>query len=730
MDYRETLNLPVTTFPMKASLPRTEPDTLAFWDKIRLYDRLEEAGHGRPRFIMLEAPADMYWYDDNINFAFDKILKDIILKSKRMTGYHTPYDPAWKCFSFRVERDTKIAKNDDTGNLTNIKMRNLSREQIKNIIETKKIVLQRYGILANWSHAEWSMNKQYAEDIVAVMSELLKTGTLVRKKMSTCCCPTCTLPVFTERWQKIKGYCNSCNEPIPTYPVDTWFLSLKPNEIKSFEKILDSIVWIPEKGLRRLQSFMGNRNEWSVSRKGTWGVPLPGFSCKACGEYLTSPDIMMHVSALFGKYGDDVWFTWEADQLLPDNATCPKCNSLAFDKAMDIINFESSAIIRKSAVPDTIQLCSPDVCVIGSSDLNLWLPLVLLNNMLSCGYAPKTVVTHSSVFDGRHRMVSKGSNNPLPPNEVINNFGADILRLYVASQDVDDIPISLESIKIISDAYRRIRNTCRYLLGNISNFDPASDSVAYADLPEMERWALNRLELLKEKVLAAYGRYEIYSIYHDINHFCTVDLSAFYLDINKGRIYPSYSKSPLRRSFQTVMYQVLDTLVRLVAPVLSFTAEEIWKYMPGEREESVHLSQFLPLKPEWKDKELEARWAVILQVRSEVDKALEITRKSNIIGHSIDAMVTISAGPELIDTLRNFYTELAFIMIVSKVELADNIEGDCYCSEVISGLKVKAEKSPGEKCERCWCYSEDLGKDKEHPYICPRCIGELGLYAK
>jgi isoleucyl-tRNA synthetase len=308
------------------------------------------------------------------------------------------------------------------------------------------------------------------------------------------------------------------------------------------------------------------------------------------------------------------------------------------------------------------------------------------------------------------------------PEEIIKKYGADILRLWVAAQDYrDDIRISQEILSRLSEAYRRIRNTCKYILGNLSDFDPARDGTAYADMPEIDRWALHQLELLKEKVLASYGDFEFHVLYHAVNGFCTVEMSAFYLDILKDRVYTSRKNSRERRSAQTVMYRILDTLLRLIAPVLSFTADEAWQYLPGEHEDSIHLAGFPKLQPEVKDDKLVERWDRIMKVRAEVSKALEQARVAKTIGHSLDAGVTICAEPELLAFLGEYAADLAEIFIVSKVTLVDSMSGDSYTAEAVPGLRVQVSAAPGEKCERCWCYSEELGQDTSHPSICPKC---------
>ncbi|HWI40620.1 MAG TPA: class I tRNA ligase family protein, partial [Verrucomicrobiae bacterium] len=367
-----------------------------------------------------------------------------------------------------------------------------------------------------------------------------------------------------------------------------------------------------------------------------------------------------------------------------------------------------------------------DMYLEGSDQHRGWFHSSLLASVGTRGEAPyRSVLTHGFVVDGSGRKMSKSVGNVVAPEEVIKKYGAEILRLWVAAQDYrDDIRISQDILARLSEAYRRIRNTCRYILGNIHDFDPAAHSVPHADMPEIDRWALHQLEELKEKVRASYDAHEFHILYHAVNGFCTVEMSSFYLDILKDRVYTARKDSADRRSAQTVMYLVLDTLVRLIAPVLSFTSDEVWGYMPGSRKESVHLADFPAAAPEWKDETLVARWGRIMKVRAEVSRALEQARVAKVIGHSLDAKVTLRATGELAEFLREYAGELRNIFIVSAVELSENLTGEGAASEV-EGLEVSVEAAPGEKCERCWCYDTAIGEDTAHPTICPRCIAAV-----
>ncbi len=522
-------------------------------------------------------------------------------------------------------------------------------------------------------------------------------------------------------------HCWRCKKPIIFRATEQWFISMQANDLrqKSLEAV-DQVQWIPKWGKERIFGMIENRPDWCISRQRSWGVPITAFSCVACGEYLADGTLMDHVAEIFKKESSDVWFDWEAARLLPEGTACPKCGAGAFEKEMDILDvWFDSGVSHAAVLEANPKLSSPaDMYLEGSDQHRGWFHSSLLESVGSRGTAPyRNVLTHGFVVDGSGRKMSKSVGNVVAPEEVIKKFGAEILRLWVAAQDYrDDIRISQEILTRLSEAYRRIRNTCRYILGCIHDFDPAEDLVDYGKMPELDRWALHQLELLKEKVLKSYNEYEFHVLYHAVNGFCTVEMSAFYLDILKDRVYTSKKDSLERRSAQTVMYQILDSLVRLIAPVLSFTSDEVWDYMPGKRESSVHLASFPALRPEWKDDSLVERWERIMKVRGEVSKALEQARVAKTIGHSLDASVIICAEPDLRVFLEGYIAELPGVFIVSKVDLADSLEGEGIAAESIPGMSLQVDAAPGLKCERCWCYSEEIGTDSVHPAICPKCV--------
>ncbi len=437
---------------------------------------------------------------------------------------------------------------------------------------------------------------------------------------------------------------------------------------------------------------------------------------------------MHHVADLFEDGGSDIWFEKESRELLPAGTTCPSCGHDDFRKEMDILDvWFDSGVSHAAVVEPNEHLQSPaDLYLEGSDQHRGWFHSSLLAAVGTRDAAPyKAVLTHGFVLDEKGRPMSKSVGNVVAPEKVIKQYGAEILRLWVATQDYrNDTRVGDAILKQVSEAYRRIRNTARYILGNIHDFDPAAHSVADQDLLEIDRWALSRLEGLVNRVLKSYDSYEFHVLYHAVHNFCAVDMSAFYLDVLKDRLYTSPKTSLARRSAQTAMYRILDALTRMMAPVLSFTAEEIWGYLPGEREASAHLAEFPAFKASLIDKTLEAKYERLLAVRGDVAKALELARAEKTIGHSLDARVELAADGDLAALLEREEEQLAGLFIVSQVEvsrtLAEGISG-----ENLPELKIRVSKAAGGKCSRCWNYVTSVGDSSDHPGICHRCLEAL-----
>ncbi len=923
MEYKDTLNLPVTDFPMKANLNIREPEILARWEAEGLYELIEKGGAEKPLYVLHDGPPYANGHI-HIGHALNKILKDLILKSKRMEGFRAPYVPGWDCHGLPIELQVEKNLGSKKLEMSKLEMRKECRKYAEKFIAIQKEEFRRLGVLGDWDNPYLTMNYEYEGLTAAELARFAHNGGLYRGRKPVHWCSSCvtalaeaeveyadhtspsifvrfrlkddiatSLPalagkeVFVVIWtttpwtipanlaiamhpefdycaveteqgvlivaeglkesflnatglsgnvidtfkatilerkvchhpfyerdsiillgehvtleagtgcvhtapghgqddyemglkfgleiynpvdnhgkylgnveffggqfvfaanplvvEKLKEvgalvglssishsypHCWRCKKPIIFRATEQWFISMKANDLrqKSLEAI-NEVEWIPKWGRERIFGMIENRPDWCISRQRTWGVPITAFSCTICGEYIADGLIMDHVAEHFKKYSADIWFDWSAEKLMPEGTTCPKCGAASFEKENDILDvWFDSGVSHAAVLEPSKTLRSPaDMYLEGSDQHRGWFHSSLLESVGTRGVAPyKNVLTHGFVVDGSGRKMSKSVGNVVAPEEVIKKYGAEILRLWVAAQDYrDDIRISQEILTRLSEAYRRIRNTCKYILGNLSDFDPAVNSVDPGCMEEIDRWALHQLELLKEKVLSAYTEYEFHQLSHAVNGFCTVEMSSFYLDILKDRVYTSKKDSAERRSAQTVMYRVLDTLLRLIAPVLSFTADEAWQYLPGEHEASVHLASFPALQPELKDDVLVERWERIMKVRAEASKALELARVAKTIGHSLDAKVTISAEPELATFLQEYAVELAAIFIVSKVDLVEKISGEAFVAESITGLRILVEAAPGGKCERCWCYSEELGTVAEHPAICPKCTSAV-----
>lgn len=526
------------------------------------------------------------------------------------------------------------------------------------------------------------------------------------------------------------AHCWRCKNPIIYRATEQWFASVDGFREEALNAIANDVQWIPSWGEARIHNMVADRHDWCISRQRVWGVPIPIFYCEDCNEHLVNDDTINAVADLFAKEGSDAWWAHSAEEILPQGTKCPKCGGTHFRKESDIMDVWFDSGSSHAAVCKTRpELAWPaDMYLEGSDQHRGWFQSSLLTSVATEGKAPyRAVLTHGYVVDGEGRKMSKSVGNTVAPQEVIAQYGADIIRLWAASSDYKaDIRISKEILKQLSEVYRKIRNTIRYILGNTNDFNYETDKVEFKDMLELDRWALMHMQLLKKEVSAAYESYDFHVLYHAIHNFCSVEMSSYYLDILKDRLYAYKADSFERRSAQTAMYEIMLDLVVMIAPVLSFTMEEVWQFMkkPASMPESVFMMPWPECKEEYIDEALESKWDNFIEIRSEITRVLEGARRAKTIGHSLDAKVELHATGEALAILRSVEGDLATLLIVSQAKLVEGLAGGVEATGR-EDLKVTVQAAEGEKCERCWIYSDTVGKDTEHPTVCARCAAAL-----
>lgn len=518
-------------------------------------------------------------------------------------------------------------------------------------------------------------------------------------------------------------HCWRCKKPVLFRATDQWFCSVEDFKDETLEAI-KGVQWIPSWGEDRISSMVRERKDWCISRQRKWGVPIPIFFCKKCGEPHIEKETMLAVAELFRQKGSDAWYEMTAEEIIPEGTVCKKCGGTEFEKEKDIMDvwFDSgsthAAVCR---VRDNLRFPA-DLYLEGADQYRGWFQSSLLTSVATTGEAPyKAVLTHGWVVDGQGRKMSKSLGNGILPSEIVEQYGADILRLWVASSDYHaDIRISKDILKQLSESYRKIRNTARYILGNLYDFDPKTDTVDLSELLPIDEWALFKLNELNKKVREGYDAYEFHQVYHAIHNFCVVDMSNFYLDVLKDRLYTEKSGSKLRRAAQTTIYIILDSMTRMVAPILAYTSDEIWKYMPhGEKEDPSHVvyNGMPELVDVDTDSEFIARWDRIHELRDSVKKQIELAVSEKLVKASLETSIKLTCTGEEYDFIKSVEDELKAAFIVSGIEVVKD--------DSATELKIEVNKAEGKKCERCWAYSVTVGDDTENPCVCARCSKAL-----
>lgn len=514
-------------------------------------------------------------------------------------------------------------------------------------------------------------------------------------------------------------HCWRCSSPIIYRATEQWFCSVNGFKDEAV-KAIENVKWIPEWGEDRIKGMVRDRSDWCISRQRTWGVPIPIVYCRDCGKPIVNEVTIRAIADLFRAEGADAWWTKEASEFIPESVKC-ECGCGEFVKEYDIMDVWFDSGVSHSAVMEQYDCLSwpADLYLEGADQYRGWFQSSLLTSVVYKGCAPyKAVCTHGWVVDGEGRTMHKSLGNGIDPSEITDTYGADILRLWVASSDYhSDIRISQPILKQLSEAYKKIRNTARFILGNLGNgggFDPDRDSVPDDQLTELDKWALMRLDALIDKVKEGYDSFDFHIAFHSIHNFCVIDMSSFYLDIIKDRLYCEKENSAERRAAQTVMYRILSAVSRLAAPIISFTAEEIWQFMPhssGDNTDSIFLNQMPEKSGIEFTGEFVEKWTLISDIREGANKLLEEKRSEKLIGKSLEAKVIISCDGELYEKCSALAGCLAEILIVSEVSVV-RAEGD---------MSFDAVKAEGEKCERCWCHSPTVGSSSAHPTLCSRC---------
>ena len=539
--------------------------------------------------------------------------------------------------------------------------------------------------------------------------------------------------LFSENYEHRYPHCWRCKNPVIFRATPQWFIAMDQVNEQTGKRSLragaiaeteDRVQWIPAWGRDRMRNMLKGRPDWCVSRQRVWGVSIPVFYCAKCNVEVADAAVINHVADIFERESGDAWYTRAAEELLPPGYTCKGCGATEWTKETDILDVWFDSGTSSVAVlenPRREELRWPaDVYIEGGDQFRGWFNSSLMVGVAAHDRAPyDTVITHGWTLDAQGRAMHKSAGNAVEPDKVIKHSGAEIIRLWCASSNYfDDMRASDEILQRVMDGYRKLRNTARFALGNLHGFDPVRDSVPVAEMEEIDRWALAELAAMIAEVSREYDAYEFHSVMQTVTNFSTVTLSARYFDIIKDRLYTYAPKNVARRSAQTALYQIVDALARILAPILVFTADEVWEHIPrGSQTDtpvSVHVATFP--EPERYDADLIPRWNRLFAVREQVLGELEKARTNKIIGSSLEAAVTVRASGSTYEFLRAYETQLRYVFIVSQVALVEAQTGE---------IEIQIERAKGEKCERCWNYSTRVGEFERYPTVCERCAAAL-----
>ena len=919
-DYKDTLNLPKTAFPMKASLAQREPKRLQQWQDMDLYGKIREASAGRPKFILHDGPP--YANGDlHVGHGVNKILKDIIVKSRTLDGYDAPYVPGWDCHGLPIELNVEKKVGKPGVKVTAAEFRQKCRDYAGTQVDKQRTDFMRMGVFGDWSNPYLTMDYHFEADIVRTLGRIVDNGHLQKGFKPVHWCTDCgsalaeaeveyqdktspaidvayialdqqavraalatdyqgniAIPIWTttpwtlpasmavslhpeleyvlidaqgralvvaadlaescverfglprlnilgrckgaaleglmlqhpylereipvilgdhvttesgtgavhtapahgqddfvvgaaydievynpvgsngvylpdteffagqfvmkansaiidllrerdallheEAYEHSYPHCWRHKTPIIFRATPQWFVNMHQRGLLDAAKAaVEGVEWLPEWGRARIDSMLEDRPDWCISRQRTWGVPITLFIHRQSGElHPRSSELIEQVALLIEEAGIDAWFDLEPAELLGVDAD-------DYEKVTDTLDvWFDSGVTHACVLRQRDGLQSPaDLYLEGSDQHRGWFQSSLLTGIGAYGEAPyKTVLTHGFTVDGEGRKMSKSIGNIVPAAKVMKDLGADILRLWVAGADFRGaVAVSDEIFKRTADSYRRIRNTARFLLSNLNGFDPTTDVLPYADMLSLDRWAVDRAASLQAELIADYENFQFHQIYQKLHNFCAGDLGGFYLDVIKDRQYTTRADSVARRSAQSAMYHIGEALVRWIAPILSYTAEEIWENLPGEHSASVFLEQWYEgLQPIAEDAIMgRGYWQQLMAVRDAVNKEMEAKRAAGELRGSLDAEVTLFASGELKQQLEALGDELRFVLITSGARVLPSSEApESSAQTEVEGLKLAIAVSEAEKCERCWHRSADIGEFAAHPTLCGRCV--------